>query len=285
MKNIEQSTDTRSLYTRASFVVFGGVCAVLMANQLLLHMTNWDEPPVFPGFRFMAQLCYPILYFWGGLLLRAWKPNPKWWVQLIVLLVSVFFMYCYLHRISEWWFVGHLYLALAGIGYLIPTKIYLGYVRNQGWISIVMLLLSIFCYTAIEVVKNRLFWRPIIPEHPDMALMMKTILGYANPMMTIVVIYFVVQLAFSQESQYLGSQSWFRGTVAVPCIFMFLGEMFELQYWHHFYKISHAMYSPFLRFIVQPITIYLIIVVCRCIRELRKKKEDRMSWKEMLRLN
>lgn len=273
-----------TLYTRASIVVFGGVCAILMANQLLMHMSNWDEPSVFPGFRFMAKLCYPILYFWIGLLLRARK-EPKWWVQLIVLLVSAFFMYRYLHRISEWWFVGHLYLALAGIGYLIPTKIYLGYVRNQGWISIVMLLLSIFCYTAIEVVKNRLFWRPIIPEHPDMALMMKTILGYASPMMTIVVIYFVVQFAFSQESQYLGSQSWFRGIVAVPCIFMFLGEMFDLQYWYHFYMISHAMYSSFLRFIVQPITIYLFIVGYRYFRELRKKKEDRMSWKEMLRID
>ena len=282
MNITKQSTDIRSLYARASIVVFGGVCAVLMANQLLLHMTNWDEPSVFPGFRFMAQLCYPILYFWGGLLLRAWKPKTKWWIQLVVLFISIFCLYRYRHFAENWNFIGTIYYAMAGVGFLIPPKVITSMKCNKGWISLMMLMLSVFCYTVLETTRHRLLWGPLMkPEFADMELMLETILVNAEPLMMIVVIYGATQFAFSRIAQYLGSQSWFRGIVAVPCIFIFIGVTSRLFDSHYLY----VSYTPLLWFIAQPITIYLFIVGYRYIRERRKKKEDRQSWKEMLRID
>lgn len=286
MKNIEQSTETRSLYTRASFVVFGGVCAVLMANQLLLHMTNWDEPSIFPGFRFMAGLCYPILYFWIGMLLRSWKKNPKWWIQLIVLFLSIFCLYRYRHFAENWYFIGTIYFTMAGMGFLIPPKVITSLKCNKGWISLIMLMLSVFCYTVLETTRQRLLWGPLMkPKFADMELMLETILVNAEPLMMIVVIYFATQFAFSRIAQYLGSQSWFRGIVAVPCIFMFIGVTIKLLNSHFLYMVDFVYYTSLLWFIPQPITIYLIIVGYRRIREQRKKKEDRMSWKGMLHID
>ena len=91
-----------------------------------------------------------------------------------------------------------------------------------------MILLSVFCYTAQTTVKNRLLWGAVIPEHPDMEIMMETILVNAEPLMVIITTYFVAQFAFSEVGQMLGSQVWFRGIVAVPCLYAFFGYLSRL---------------------------------------------------------
>ena len=268
-----------TLYTRASIVVFGGVCAVLMANHISNLSYNETRHALIPGFKFMAGLCYPILYFWVGLLLRTWKKNPKWWVQLIIFGISMYCLYFYRHFAeNRWWYTGYLVITMAGLGFLVPPRVYVSFRHNKGWITALLLLASIFCYTTISTVKDRLLWGPLMkPEFSDMERMLEYILVNAEPLMAIVVTYFVVQFAFSKIAQYLGSQSWFRGIVAVPCIYTFFGalEYFVISIDH----LSFFHYIPLKYFIVQPITIYLIIVGYRYIRELRKKKEDRMSWK------
>lgn len=300
--NDEQS---RSLYTRASIIVFGGVCAVLMANLILSYMSDWNAPSIFPGFRYMAELCYPILYFWIGLLFRSWVRISKWWVQFIYLCLSIscFYQYLaknldfvyrfyysedldsyrffYLYSVKEW--IGIIYVAMAGLGFLISPKV-IAYLKcNKGWISLMMLILSVFCYTVLETTRQRLLLGPVMkPEFKDMELMLETILIYAEPFMMIVVSYFIIQFAFSQVSQYLGSQSWFRGMIAVPCIFMFIGEIIRLFNSDFLYMVDFVYYTPLQWFIVQPITIYLIIVGFRCIKNFCKEKNKRKSWKEML---
>lgn len=97
-----------------------------------------------------------------------------------------------------------------------------------------MILLSVFCYTALTTAKNRLLWGAVIPEHPDMEIMMETILINAEPLMVIITTYFVAQFAFSEVGQMLGSQVWFRGIVAVPCLYAFFGYLSRL--------ITHRMF-------------------------------------------
>lgn len=285
--NIEQSTDIRSLYARASIVVFGGVCAVLMANLLYNLTYNGTGYAIFSRFRFMAGLCYPILYFWIGLLLRARKQNPKWWVQLIVLCLSLFCLYYYRHFAQTYKFFGFLYFASTGFGFLAPSKVFVQAKHYNGWLSLIMIILAVFCYTVIEFVKSRLLWGPIIPNHPDMEVIMELLLVNAEPLMVLITIYFVTQFAFSRIAQYLGSQSWFRGLIAIPCTFTFYVALSRtLATCNEIYiMISGAYIVPFLWLICQPITIYLFIVGYRYIRERRKKKEDRQSWKEMLRID
>lgn len=285
MDTIKQSTDTRMLLRNATLVVFGGVCVVLLANHIINRMSGWNEPSVFPGFRIMSLLCFPVLYFWLGMLLRFWKENPKWWIQVLVLGISLSCLYRYRHHAGNWWFIGNLCFSVMGFGYLLPPKKVIPAMQDAGWISLLMLLLSVFCYTTIATVKDRLLWRSLIPEHPDMELMMETILVNAEPLMTLVVLYFVVQFAFSRISQFLGAQHWFKGLIAVPCIINFGGactNLFGHLNLFFIYPVRHIFWNAMLMFFVQPVTIYLIIVVSRYWRNFRKPKKERLSWKEIM---
>lgn len=81
--NTEMRT-SKELYTNASVIIGGAVCLVLMANNIIRRMSDWNEPSVFPGFRIMCGLCFPILYFWIGTLLRNWIKEPKWWFKILI---------------------------------------------------------------------------------------------------------------------------------------------------------------------------------------------------------
>lgn len=276
---------SKELYTNASVIIGGAVCTVLMANNILGRMSDWDQPSVFPGFRIMCGLCFPILYFWVGTLLRTCIKDPKWWFQILIAGASIYGMYFYRHYAENWGYADALYLSMAGIGFLTPPKILLSSFQNRGWLSLVMILISVFCYTALTTVKDRLLWGQVIPEHPDMELMMETILVNAEPLMVIIATYFVAQFAFSEIGQILGSQIWFRGVVAVPCLYTFLGYLSRLiiHRWF-FFAISYVYFSPLMWFIVQPISIYLVVFLFRLIREHRNKREDKVSWKELAKL-
>lgn len=274
----------KEIYTNASVIIGGAICSVQMANSIIARLSDWDEPSVFPGFGIMCGVCFPILYFWVGTLLRAWIKDPKWWLQVIVAGLTIYGLYFYRHYAENWGYADALYLSMAGIGFLIPPKILLSSTQNRGWISLGMILLSVFCYTALTTVKDRLLWGPIIPEHPDMELMMETILVNAEPLMVIIVTYFVAQFAFSSIAQNLGSQVWLRWIVAVPCLYTFIGYLSRLLPRPFYFAINYVYYSPLMWFIVQPITIYLVVFFIRLIRERRKKKEDRISWKELAKL-
>ena len=149
---------SKVLYTNASVIIGGAICTVLMANNIIGRMSDWDQPSVFPGFRIMCGLCFPILYFWVGTLLRSWIKDPKWWFKILIAVASIYSMYFYRHYAENWGYADALYLSMAGIGYLIPPKILYSSFQNNGWLSLVMILLSVFCYTALTTAKNRLLW-------------------------------------------------------------------------------------------------------------------------------
>lgn len=276
---------SKELNTNAAVIIGGAICSVLMANNIIGRMSDWNQPSVFPGFRIMCGLCFPILYFWVGTLLRSWIKDPKWWFKILIAGASIYSMYVYRHYAENWGYADALYLSMAGIGYLIPPKVLYSSSQNKGGLSLMMILLSAFCYTALTTVKDRLLWGPVIPEHPDMELMMETILVNAEPLMVIITTYFVAQFAFSEVGQKLGSLVWFRRIVAVPCIYVFLGYLSRLLTTRmFFFAISYVYYSPLMWLIVQPITIYLVVFLYRLIKERRKKKEERVSWKELAKL-
>lgn len=275
----------KELYTNASIIIGGAVCSALMANHIIGRMSDWNEPSVFPGFGIMCGLCFPILYFWVGTLLRTCVKDPKWWLQILIAGASIYGLYFYRHYAENWGYADALYLSMAGMGFLIPPKTLLSSSQNRGWISLAMILLSLFCYTALTTAKDRLLWGPIIPEHPDMELMMETILVNAEPLMIIISIYFVAQFAFSEVGQKLGSLVWFRGIIAIPCVYAFLGYLGRLFTMRMFFFANHwVYYSPIMWFIVQPVTIYLVVFISRLIKERRKKKEDRESWKKLAKI-
>ena len=275
--------ETKRLYTNATITIYGAVCAVLVANHIINQLSPWGHPSLVPGFNVMAGLCYPILCLWLGLLIRAWHKDPKWWIQLIVGAISLYFLYRYRHFAEIFWNRSYLYITMIGIGYLIPPKVLISSAENKGWISLVMIALSAFCYTALTVVKNRLLWGPIIPGHPDMELMMETVLVNAEPLMVIIFAFFVVQFSFSQISTTIGRNKWIRWTIFGLCAYLFFLVSFSALQYGSFYMISYVKYSPLLHLLVQPITVYLVYGIYRKRNE-GKGDGESLSWKECFTL-
>ena len=110
-----------------------------------------------------------------------------------------------------------------------------------------------------------------MPEHEDMQEMLATISMIAEPLMAIIVAYFVVQFSFSRIAQNLGSRSWFIGVVAVPCIYTFIASAIRLLSSRWNFYVDSMCYSPVMWFIVQPVTIYLAISLFRRLVILKKR--------------
>ena len=126
-----------------------------------------------------------------------------------------------------------------------------------------MVAISAFCYTAITVALQRLLKGPLMPGHEDMQQMLAAILVVAEPMMIMIVAYFVVQFSFSRIAQNLGGRNWFIWVVAVPCIYTFICSVASL-----FPVRSSIMIDcPVLWFVIQPVTIYLTITLFRHLKK------------------
>ena len=104
-----------------------------------------------------------------------------------------------------------------------------------------------------------------MPEHEDMRALIETLLVIAEPMMLIITAYFVVQFSFSRIARNLGSRSWFMGTVAVPCVYVFIFSALRVLR-HSGAILGGLRYDPLPLFIVQPVTIYLAISLIRVLK-------------------
>lgn len=267
--NFEQKNTRRTDgidYKSASLIVYGALCAVLMVNNIAGWRLDYMRRSELPGFWAMSEMCSPILYCWLGLLLRYWKPNPKCWMQLIVAGISIYGICSYLVFEGDWRHYGPLFLGMAGIGYLIPPEALKKATRNSGWISLVMVAISVFCYTAVNLSMQRLLARiGLMPGHEDMRKLIENLLVIAEPMILIITAYFVVQFSFSRIARNLGSRSWFIGTVAVPCVYVFICSTLRMLRYSSLI-MRGLRYDPLPYFIVQPITIYLAISLIRFLK-------------------
>lgn len=264
----EQTIDSGNLYTRASTVVFAGVGAVLTASHFFFKLPDPYERSVFSGLWYMVGLCYPILYFWAGVLMRAWKPDPRRWVRIVIFGISILCLYPYLHYPKNY----TPFFSIFGFGFLIPPDIIASSKSNRGWLSLLMLLLSVFCYTTLETADYTLFYNQFFGAYPNNMPIEKRELVDAKYLMMTVVIYFAVQFAFSRIAQRMGSLKWFKLVMALPCIFMFIDSVLRL-FGHDFhYMVSTSL--PHL--IIQPVTLYLITIGYRCVREFGEK-----LWKDI----
>lgn len=272
------------MYVNASVIICGGVCLVRAITHFMLKSSDWSEPAI-PGLVFMSDLCYPLLFTWLGLLLRGWKPESKWWVQLTVSLIAIYGLFRYCDWTADHWHIVHLDFAMVALGYLIPPESLKLEGKKTGWLSLIMLMLSVFCYTAVSVVKQRLQWGDLMPEHQDMEELLEALLWVAEPLLGLISAYFVIQFSFSSMAQKLGSIKWIRVLVAIVCFLSFIwAQKFFLMLLHRWtYMANYVYYSPLLSVLIQPVTVYLIIAVYRKVVN-RTEAGEKLSWKEALRV-
>lgn len=278
------SAKTKSMYVNASVIICGGVCLVRAITRIMLSASEWSDPAI-PGLVFMSDLCHPILFAWIGVLLRGWKPESKWWVQLAVSLAALYSLYRFCDWTAGHWHIVHLDMAMTALGYLIPPKDMKSEGEKTGVPSLIMLMLSVFCFTAVSVAKQRLLWGDLMPEHQDMEKLLEALLWMTEPLLGLISAYFVIQFSFSSAAQALGRQKWIRILAAIVCGLSFIWALqFLLMHFHRWvYMAGYVYYSPLLSVLIQPVTVYLIIAVYRKIVN-RTETGERLPWKEAFKV-
>lgn len=267
---------TKDLYANACVVIAGAVCTVLVVSHIVSRLSPWNGPSVLPGWRFLASLCYPILYGWIGILLRAWKPQAKWWIQVLVAVWSGMMLDLSLTTGGNWGDASALDIAMVGFGFLIPPESIRVASRDKGWVPLVMVLLSAFCYTAVDVARDRLVMYVTMPNYLDMESKLQNVLSIATPLMAMVTAWFAAQFSFSGMAQKMGSKQWLRWVVLVPCLITFVGATVNLVKMSSDYMVRYIYYSPRMAFFAQPV---LVGAVAWCLRWIRNNMEIRRKSK------
>lgn len=269
-------------YLNASIVICGAVCLIRTVGQILFQLQDWNKPMMVPGLNFMIDLCYPILFTWIGLLIRGTHKESKWWIQLIVATISVICLIRYCSWTADHWFSIHLDATMLGLGYLIPSAELKEDEKSSGLLKLIMLIISVFCFTAVLVIKQRLSFGDVMPDHPNMESLLEALARITEPLLAILSAYFVIHLSFSSYAQTIGAIKWIRIFTLVVCLYSFLLSLrfvlITLFRWQ--YMAGYVYYYPLTFVLAQPITIYLIYVASRIISEKSRPKEDKLNWKE-----
>lgn len=276
--------ENKHLYINASVIICGGICLVRAITHFMYRFSEWNDPAI-PGLSFLSDLCYPILYSWLGVLVRGRSPKVKWWIQVLVAVVSVYCFYMFCDWTAEYWYSLHLYIVMMGFGFLIPPRELQLESRKSGRLSLLMLAISAFCFTAMAVIKQRLLWGVIILEHPDMESMMEALVRVAEPLMAIVVSYFTICFAFSVAARRLGTMKWVRILAAIVCTLSFIWAISFFISWFFRWSImaGYVYYYPILGVAIQPITILLAIALYRKVA-VQNDNGEKLSWKEAFKV-
>lgn len=262
-------------YKNASCLMAGGSCLLMLVGHLINKtVPNPYGDPLVPGLSHLLGLCILVLCLWFGLTLRMWLKNPKWWLKTLILCLAAFCIYKYRHDLYAYWRAfPYMATAIICLGYLVPEKITRTAQGNRGWEYLIFILVTTFCYTAAHVVESRLEWLTgsYLPEHHDMLRLMLTLMKDIEPLMIILVLYFVLLFSFSKAGQWLGAQKWFFWLASIAAIVCFVSVCTRMN---SFGPISYRG-SLFLMLLVQPVTIYILVVLYRICRRIRNKETDR----------
>ena len=261
-------------YKDASCLMAGGSYLLMLAGHLINKtLPNPYSDPLVPGLSHLLSLCIPVLCLWVGLTLRMWLKNPKWWLRTLILCLAAFCIYKYRHVLFAYWGAfPYMATAIICLGYLVPGRVICTAQRNRGWEYLIFMLVTAFCYTVAHVVESRLEWLTgsYLPEHQDMLRLMLTLMKNIEPLMIILVLYFVLQFSFSKVGQWLGSQKWFFWLTVIAAIVCFVSVCTRMSGYGPF-----AYRGDLLMLLVQPVTIYLIVVIYRICRRIINKEKDR----------
>ena len=272
-------------FKSASFVMCGATSALLAVHCILDVIAPYHELAFVPGFCYLLGICWPILFLWAGMLLRRRWPSLRWWIQLPVMAVALFCLCIYIH--NEWktyWDLPYLYIAVFGAGFLIHPESLEKRGQENGWIPLAFLLVSVFCYTAVAVIRIKVMaTRPFATQFKDMEDQVLWLLNTTEPLILFVALFFVAYFSFSKNGLWLGGRKWFRIAAVVCAALVFLGQLFgSLVQRVHF---SIFCRTAILRFLVLPATIYLLVIIVRTTKKIFRKGEMKeIAWKDVFKI-
>ena len=261
----------------ASAVLAGGVCVALVLGRLFSPFNGLV--PV-RGFWFTTLLAVPLLCLWCGMLVHYRSGRFKPWLLVLVGILAAVELFLTLRSLDSPGFYGESFRLTFCffLGILIPWD----HIRENGdkvgAKSIVLGIITALSYSALFLVWQRL-GNVMKPENADMEQLLHVVTTHVLPLASIPPLIFATEFSFSQAGQWLGSRKWFFWLALPAAVYCFLTTLAILpEYW--WYSFSWG-FSRLIRFFVQPVTVYLMIVIWRIFRSLCKSK---IEWKEVFKI-
>lgn len=253
---------TEERLKNATFVLAGAACLLFIVS--LLHSDGFI--PI-RGIWTLIPLALPLLGLWSGLFLRYVFGTPKWWVRIIVASAAVLVLITL--TTSRFSFYSHTLrtLLFSLLGFVIPFE------KDQHWEPslriAILLLLSVLAYAICEFAFDRTNAAYMAEGYQDMKEMMSNVLKIGIWAPTFLAVWFSAEFSFSEAGQWLGSRKWFRWISVIAMVFVFIYRFGELFVWGlEWWRV--------LDLLLQPVTVYLGIVVYRLVH-------DRISGREIKR--
>ena len=258
----------KQTFKNASFVMAGGACLI----GLFGHYLRIDGPLHVRGIQFITSLVIPTLCFWVGMLIRYKVGKPKRWVLAIaaVLMVAAYCYSFYVHTIPVWLNIHYQWWGLLLLGFILPWDYLYQHRDPDGIKSGILLLISALAYSVLDLVNERMEIVSMPAPVNDLGFLLASVTTIVLPLMALLPVYFAAEFSFSKAGQWLGSRKWYQVICWIAATIFFVSILLDLPHMRGNMLVWHLT-----QLIVQPVTVYLIIVVCRIIR----KKEK--TWKEV----
>lgn len=272
MKSIDPSL------RNASVLLAGGACLVPILARVF-YPYSWL--PI-RGAWLASLLVIPLLCFWCGMLLHyRVGGKARVWLQAAAGLVAAYMFYLSRHTVnapsmSE---IASTYLFAFFLGIALPWDHLRENGDHIGAKSAVLCVLTALSYTALYVVWQRLDCK-MQPRFADMEQFLLVLTTNMLPLAMVPPLLFATEFSFSKAGQWFGSRKWFLWLAVPAALYCFLGAWFHRP-WGVALDLSWET-ARLIRLLVQPITVYLMIVIGRLVVKLCKgAKQDCPSWKDI----
>ena len=268
----------------ASVVLAGGACIVPVLARIF-YPYSWL--PVRGAWN-ANLLVAPLLSLWCGMLLQyRIGGKARGWCRVIAAAIAVVMFYFSRHSVNAPGTYGAAaYLLLSFfLGWALPWDHIRENGDHVGAKSAVLLILTVLSYTALQVVWQRLIIGPVmVPECDDMRQFLLILTTNILPLAMILPLVMAVEFAFSKVGQWLGSRKWFLWLTVIPALLCFLRAWVRRPY-----SFTLDVYSwetaDLVRLLIQPISVYLMIVIWRLTVKLFKgAKQDYPTWKDVFKI-
>lgn len=254
----------------------------LMAGlpALLLVFAHFLRDGQIPGIHYLCSLGMLVICAWAGMLLREVIGRPKPWVPGLAW-IAILFSSCMASEglvWKDWWHATpYLYLISIATGYLIPSDRKGDH--SCGWGQLALLVAATLSYTAVSAAEK---YFGNVKSYEVFRFTLSMILRPAEVLSGPIAVYFAAQFSLSRAGQWLGERKALRWIVGIALAMLFLFTFRNMFSSTLFWVRGELVYI--MRFLVQPVTIWLAVVLVRICRRLFKKGDTPWSWKEIIRI-
>lgn len=277
MKSIDPSL------RNASVLLAGGACLIPVLARIF---SPYGWLPV-RGAWLASMLVIPLLCFWCGMLLHyRVGGKARVWLQAAAGLAAAYMFYLSRHTVNAPYMseIASTYLFAFFLGILLPWNHLRENGDHLGAKSAVLCVLAALTYTAIYVVWHRLIIGPVmVSECEDMRQFLLVLTTNMLPLAMVPPLLFATEFAFSKAGQWLGSRKWFLWLAVAAALVSFLGAWFHRP-WGIALDLSWET-ARLIRLLVQPITVYLMIVIWRvAAKSFKGLRQDYPTWKDVFKV-